>query len=231
MSDEPMDEAEGAAWREAYRGFQAPGSSGCPDDEALAALATGETTGAERERLADHVVGCRRCAERYRVLRDLHREAGSEPEHEGAGSGGRGSRLRLLAAAAALLLVAGLGWIVGLPGTSGVLDPDRLRGEPAMEEGVRPAPDARLAAPPRELAWPARRGAHSYRVILYDATSSPLWTSAPVTAPILTLPDEARSRLVGGDSYFWIVETGHGPDAPVSRLGPFWFSLEERRER
>jgi hypothetical protein len=218
-----MDEAELAAWREAYRSLQTAGSPDCPDDETLAALATGESLGAERERLADHVAGCRRCADRYRTLRDLHRAAAADPVRGGARSGGSGSPLRLLAAAAAVLGVIGLAWIAVLPRETG--DPDALRGGPAVVEGVRPAPDARLATPPRELTWPARDGALSYRVILYDAASSPLWTSGTVSAPRLPLPDEARSRLTAGGSYFWVVEVDLGTRS--SRLGPFWFSLEE----
>ena len=237
MSDRPLDPDRApdlAAWREAYRGLQTAGSPDCPDDETLAALATGEPTGAERERLADHVALCRRCADRYRTLRALHRMAAAEPERDEGRRpsppllGREGSRrFLLLVAAASLLVVIGL---IGLTGPMGrVPDQDRLRG-PAMEEGVRPAPEARLEAPPRQLVWPARDGALSYRVILYDAGSSPLWKSGPLAVPRLALPDAARSRLATGESYFWVVEVGRGKAEPASRLGPFWFSLEEGLE-
>jgi hypothetical protein len=116
-------------------------------------------------------------------------------------------------------------------------DGDRLRGPAA--EGVQPAPESRLTAPPRQLVWPASEGAITYRVILYDAGSSPLWTSGPLATTRLALPDAARSLLAAGESYFWVVEVnGDAPtvapsvpfqsDGPVAlRLGPFWFSLAE----
>ncbi|HVR96536.1 MAG TPA: TraR/DksA C4-type zinc finger protein, partial [Thermoanaerobaculia bacterium] len=208
MSDRPMDPDHApdlAAWREAYRGLQTAGSPDCPDDETLAALATGEPIGAERERLADHVALCRRCADRYRMLRALHQMAAAEPVRDEGSPPQSSRRFLLLVAAASLLVVVGL---VGLTGQTGrVPDQDRLRG-PAVEEGVRPAPEARLAAPPRQLAWPASDGALSYRVILYDAGSSPLWKSGSVAVPRLALPDAARSRLASGESYFWVVEVG-----------------------
>ena len=254
MSDRPLDpitpavpDAELAAWREAYRDLQSAGSANCPDDETLAALAlgedtgeaTGETTGAARERLADHVAACRRCAGRYRTLRDLHRAAAAATPSESRSPGDegrsrrRGRRLRLLAAAAALLGMVGLGWLVGLPRRVPDEDGDLRRGPAAAveEEGVRPAPEARLAGPPRQLVWPAREGALSYRVILYDAGASPLWRSGPLATTHLALPDAARSRLAAGESYFWVVEVGRGEDAAVSRLGPFWFSVEGETAR
>ena len=77
------DDLDLESWRQAYRDLQSRGSPSCPSDEHLIAFVLHEDLGAERERLADHVVSCRRCTALYQVLLRVHRDltgAHTDPE-------------------------------------------------------------------------------------------------------------------------------------------------------
>jgi hypothetical protein len=74
------DELGLAAWRQAYRNLQDPGSPGCPPEDRLIALVLHEPPRAEREELADHIVRCRRCTDLYQLLlRVRHRNRAARP--------------------------------------------------------------------------------------------------------------------------------------------------------
>src|SRR5260221_12088366 len=62
----------------AYRSLQSPGSSACPEASRLVALLLQEVHGDTRASLAEHVIGCARCAKDYRVLLDTHQDAAPE---------------------------------------------------------------------------------------------------------------------------------------------------------
>jgi hypothetical protein len=210
MAPERTDD-DVAAWRRAYRSTLAAEPAGCPGDDALAALATGELPEEERTRVADHVTRCPRCAQDYRLLAEVHAEAAVAPRR-------RRTPWLSIAAAAAVAMAAGVALRVGPPASA----PDGLRGGEAVR-AVTPAPDAKLAAAPAELAWGAEPGAQRYRVRLYDARAARLWESETAPATSRPLPPEVRARLVPGESYFWVVEAeGTGP---ARRLGPYWFQL------
>jgi len=197
------------AWRRAYRSTLAAEPAGCPGDDALAALATGELDDAERTRVADHVTRCARCTADYRLLVEVHEEAAASRRR-------RRNPWLSIAAAAAVAVAAGVALRVGPAGS------DRLRGgEPSR--AVAPAPDARLATPPAELTWGADPGAVRYRVRLFDARGERIWESEAAPATSRPLPPEVRARLLPGASYFWVVDV-EGP-GPARKLGPFWFQL------
>jgi hypothetical protein len=199
-------------WREAYRSTLAREAEGCPGQEALAALVLGELAGEQRERVADHVAACTRCADDYRLLIKLHSEASA--------GGVRTHRRWTLAAAAAVA--------VALAGSAalrlGVEEPrdDTLRGAGGAVRVV-PIDGSSLSAAPREVGWEAEAGAVGYRVRLFDATGTLVWQSDPAPSVSRDMPAEVRSRLTPGGSYFWVVDV-EGPAGP-SRLGPFWFHL------
>jgi hypothetical protein len=200
------------AWRRAYRSTLAP-PSGCPEDEVLAALVLDELQGEERLRVADHLTGCARCPERYRLLAELHQEArpaAHRPWRRG---------LWLTAAAAAAVIAAGAVVRLGWPDRPA----DELRG-PEAARSIAPAPDAVLTAPPAELAWAAEPGAEGYRVRLFDARAERLWEGERTASTSQLLPAEVQRRLTPGAAYFWVVEV-EGP-ADRRRLGPFWFQLK-----
>jgi hypothetical protein len=54
-------------WRQAYRAVQAAGSPQCPTDARLRALIRDALPAAERTPLADHIVQCRQCTDRYQT--------------------------------------------------------------------------------------------------------------------------------------------------------------------
>ena len=63
MSDEPLSKEQLALLRASYQQTMSEGSQACPDDETLVTLVLGD---GERTAVADHVVACRRCTDRYR---------------------------------------------------------------------------------------------------------------------------------------------------------------------
>lgn len=216
MSHRPDDLA---AWRRAYLADLPEGSPACPGEEELAALVLGEVAGDARLRLADHLVACRRCAGIYGTLAELDREATAAPA--GAGRGAASPRRRLVgwaAAAAALLVAAGLA-LFELP--AGERRGEVVRGRHAAMSAAHPPHGARLAAPPRRLAWVAEEPGAIYRVVVYDAESVPWWESARTREPALALPAAVRDRLAAGGTFYWRVriESERGASAtPLYRF-------------
>jgi hypothetical protein len=229
VSDERARGPELESWRRTYQDhLQQEGSPDCPAPELLAAAVIGEIADADRRRLAAHVVACRRCAESFRTLLALHREA----LHREAAAADRPRRWL-----APLALAAGLGALVcGLfllragvgprPGDGGAANPVRTAEAPRTPPTV-PAPDANLAAPPAAFSWPPQEEATGYRLELRDAAGTPLWTSAVLRAPRVALPAAVRRRLEPGESYAWTVEA---LGRVRRRLGPFWFALARSRK-
>ncbi len=215
-------------WRKLYRHHLADDAP--PSDDELVELVAGNLQGEERARLADRVVASRRGSEDYRLLQELHREAGQR-------RGARSSRLparttsrlaaRITAIAAVLLLVAGLTlWI----GDFGEPPADVTRGGAlnAAAAAVEPADESEHETPPSRFAWPSQPGAAAYRVELRDSRADLIWRSPeiPPSAPQLDLPAAVGERLRAGEAYFWVVQVD---DGARPALGPFWFHLAERR--
>jgi hypothetical protein len=185
---------------------------GCPDSEWLAGLLVGGPTAEERRRLADHVVGCPRCAADFRLLRELDLEA---RKRRTSWSG----RAWAGAIAATVLLAVASGFLVMRQA------PDVVRG-PGVD--TRPADGATLQAAPEELAWPAQPGARSYSVRLFRGEGTLLWESPATLEPSLALPDDVRALIAPGESAFWTVEIEGR--VPRRRLGPFWFEIRSRQD-
>ena len=207
-----------------YRRTMSPGSSACPGDETLAALAVGELAGEERERVVDHLVGCRRCVESYQTLRELHREASQSKPIAAPMTPGRGRWARSALAVAALALAAlGLSYWVGVVPISEPSDlAMQLRNSVAIEREITPV-DGAIGPAPLFLAWPPQVGATGYRVVLFDAAAESIWESDVSSEVRLSLPEAVVSALRAGESYFWVVRT-RGL-AERSELGPFWFEV------
>jgi hypothetical protein len=215
--EEPTRDLLESALRESYRRLQSEGAAACPAPETLAALAIGEPV-PEREKIADHIVSCRRCGPDYQILLRTH-------AHSQAALG-RG-RIRhpvwISAISAAAVLVAAAGGILLWQSRRSA---DALRGVPSGTQLVSPSWGAHLAGPPATLAWPSQAGAESYRVRLFDATGQTLWESERLPAPTTELPKAVRERLAAGQNYFWSVEVL--TPLEKSRLGPFSFTIRSR---
>jgi hypothetical protein len=217
MGAAPWEEAELRRWRDAYRARSAAGGAECPPPEEVASLVVGDSQGGERERLADHLTTCGRCAADYRDLRELHREA------SGLRPGGARRRLAAWSAVAAMALVAfGLAmlWRAQAPSRLETPVAETLRG--GVDEAF-PSAGVTVAAAPPELRWPGQPGATGYRVRLFDERGESLWESASGSATRQSLPAPVRERLASGSGYFWTVEVA-GPVAR-ERLGPHWFRI------
>jgi hypothetical protein len=223
MANDEKHDAELAAWRAAFSSGQEPAAPAeCPGDEALAALAIGELQGPERERAADHVVACQRCASDFRDLVLIHDEGRRIAAARARRTWAWGAAASLLLASGIAVLASRAGWL----GPRGSAGEDVLRSGPgdAALGGVTPSPGARLDVAPAALAWKAQPGASSYRVRLFDARAELLWETEAATHRV-ELPDQARARLTAGGAYFWVVD----PAGPARRrLGPHWFSLKAR---
>jgi len=215
MSEDPRGLRDIEAWRRAFDSARSTGGGECPHDDVLATLVTGETVSAERARLADHIVVCRRCADTYRALTDLHRAAGH------GRLGGNARRLSWAIAAAASVTLAV--WVAKPGSREAAPETEVVRAHAAVTR-AEPAPGAQLEQPPGVLTWAAQPGA-TYRVKLFDAAAEPLWEQVSAE-PRVVLPPGVRARLTAGAAYFWVVEiqATSGPD----RLGPYWFSLRDR---
>jgi hypothetical protein len=219
VSETPVPPSELAALRRAYAALLQPGTPACPTPETLAGGILGELSADERLRLADHVVGCRRCSDDWRILDETHATASP-----------RRSRVRPLAlvgAAAAMLLVAMAGVLLvsrGRPAPSEAVR-GAAAGARAARDAVSPKSGSRLGTAPSELAWRAPAGSIRQRARLYDAGGRVLWQSEPGNESRVAIPDSVRSTLVNGD-YFWTVEL-ETPEG-AAKLGPFLFGLERR---
>ncbi|MDX1500831.1 MAG: zf-HC2 domain-containing protein [Thermoanaerobaculia bacterium] len=218
--DRPMSPAALDSWREAYAA--GPGDSGGehPAEERLAALATGELTGEERTRLADHVVVCASCRAAYRTLVDLHRAAGRiEPTPVRAVG-----RRWLVVGASAAVLAAAVGLAIfgsGAPESDPV-----VRGPRVGQIDIAPADGAQLDAAPRRFSWTPiaaeeePSGGTTYRVVLYDAESIPVWRSEATATPAVELPPAVGEALAPG-TYYWRIVTDDGWAERISPLARF----------
>ena len=64
----------------------ARGGADCPPEETLARAAAGDLSSIERERVADHLMGCADCAQEYRLARSLKPWAGQVAATASAGT-------------------------------------------------------------------------------------------------------------------------------------------------
>ena len=180
--------------------------------ERLAALALGELGEADRERLGDHIVGCRRCSESWRILSRTHAQASRAT--------GAARAWRPWAAAAAIALVAlAAVWTVRTSGRR-----EAFRGAASVPAGdVIPADGTTIGDPPAVLRWPMQREAQTHRVRLFTSAGDPLWEADAGKSREITVPESVRARLRPEQAYFWTVDVG--TPAGTERLGPFAFTL------
>jgi len=213
--DDPQPDPDRPILSAAYRDLQGPGSASCPSAEALAALALGERP-ADRERLADHVVSCRRCSEDMQTLLRTHDEATAARRPSRAWPW-------LFAAAAAVLGIIAVGVPLIRRAPRAPASGEVERGAGGTDKRLIPAPGARLDRVPEEFAWPAQEGADAYRVRIFALSGALVWESETRAESRIAFPAAAASSLRKGETYFWTVEVV--PSADHRRLGPFRFSV------
>ena len=174
---------------------------GCPGDDLLAALATGELEDERRSEAMMHLASCGHCrstlASLARALADPAVAAARVAADRATGR--RFFRLAVPAAAAAVVLIA----VFGRQG--GENPPSTIHRAPAITIVGEPVPVSPrgAGAPPGWLRWGPVPGADRYRVTLFQADSRVLY-QLELRDTATALPDSIG--LIPGDSYLWKVE-------------------------
>src|SRR5262245_1795376 len=186
---------------------------GCPDAKLAARLLTNDAGAKERETFAAHLLDCPDCAAEYRLagpLEDFAKEAAEGARRgETQSTGTRAPSPRFAWALAATIAAAAIeistAWYLARGGKTAEAPVER--GAPAATSAVVPPDGSVLADPPEKLAWEQAEGADGYRVVLYDAESTPVWDASSSRESRVRIPDEVRERLRKGGSFYWKVET------------------------
>lgn len=207
MSERDPNEPTLAPWRETFRDAQTAGATSCPTPEALSGLFLEDLAGEARIQLADHVVGCRRCTRVMQDLLLLHGEAGHDFGEDVRDTHGRAPWRRWQLAAAAAVVVVGVALAASLWEriVPGVPPAPAERGTIAVPADVEPPDGAVLRRAPERFGWPEVEGAGSYRLVLYDWESTPLWESPEVQAPTVSLAGNVGGELEPNRTYYWRV--------------------------
>jgi hypothetical protein len=145
----------------------------------------------DRDRIEDHLAGCRECREEVMEARRLLAQA-RRPRRLALAGG-------LLAAAAALVLLV----------RPAMLDPDgRGDDERPRVDGATPAlvaygPTGEVSLSGLRFVWGPVPAAATYRLTLSGADGVPLWTASTADTA-LALADSIR--LGPGRTYFWMAD-------------------------
>jgi hypothetical protein len=197
-----------ARLREIYAATTARRPGGCPEPEALQALARRE--GPEETRLAtlDHAMGCAGCRAELDLLRSIER-AGAEtrPARRPAWR----TWFVPAALAATVLVAVGLGRMARAPGgAEPVRSPSDEAGAVAI---VAPAPEEPAGAP-LTFAWLPVAGASRYRVEVMNGGGE-VAIEAETRDTAVTI--QGVARLAPGDYRWWVVAMTPRP-GPRSEL-------------
>ena len=201
-------------------------TAACLDDDAVAALASGDVSPADRQVLAGHVAACAWCSARVSSVASALGDpfVAHEVVAADAGRTRRPTRLRLLvplaAAAAAVVIFTTLP-----PPNGGPPPPHRASSSvAAAPELVAPVGDDAAAD---TLRWTAVAGADRYRVTLFDGAAT-LVHEAQTADTFTVLPDSIV--LVADRPYLWMVQARVGwdrwSDSPLTE-----FSVQRGRGR
>jgi hypothetical protein len=223
MTEQGPADSELESWRMAFRERRFARGVDCPDEDSLVGFVLGELQGAERERVANHLVECRACGRDWQLLRQVHAEARQELAQARP-------QWRAGLAVAAGLAAIGLGAFLILqpelnpptltPETSEVT---RGTDESDLSTAVTPSDGQDLAVPPASLTWPASAsGAGTFRVTVFNENLTPIWQSGPIQEARAAIPEEVRARMAPGQTFLWSVEP---QGSEKSMLGPFKFQI------
>ncbi len=214
----------------------------CPDADLLFRTATGAVDADEKGRFVDHLVTCSSCAEEYRLV--LFSARTSAPEQAGGElPAGRGratpswlglaalswiQRWRFATAIALIVIATSASLVVWQMSRQVDDSSDTIRGVTSVAVEVVPPDRSVLSEPPGELSWSAVEHADTYRIVIYDYQSTPVWESAPASATSVALPDSVRQQLKGrGGVTYWRILVQQGIESRSSDL--FQFTIKPQQ--
>src|SRR5262245_58187279 len=129
------------------------------------------------------------------TVRPLHRSQARRVDRltpSGSRADRSGWRARRFAAIAAMLLAV-VGSVVIWQSIKPQDSPVSTERAPvALKLTVDPPDRASVSAPPEKLTWSGVEQALSYRVVIYDSQSTPIWESVASKETSATLPDSVR---------------------------------------
>ena len=138
-------------------------------------------------------------------------------------------RYRAVAAIAAIVvLVAGSSLIVWQSKIHQEPPASNERAPISLGLNVEPPNKAAINQPPERLAWSAIEGGLTYRVVLYDFQSTPIWESGPLKESSATLPVAVRQLLLRNQPYYWRIIFEDKIEQRQSELFQFTITGERR---
>lgn len=226
MRDAPARDGSGdAAWRAAYGELLAR-EGPCPSGDELAGLAVGALAVAERERLADHVVGCAACAQGLCDLMQLHGQA-ERLRARAPGPPRSGWSWAPIGVAAALIVAAlavDVAYRPTAPEAEGLPAPTRAGTGGRIEAR---APGAVPARSPVVLRWelvPPTPGA-KFDLTVSDERLEALGGAEGLGAAEFAVPAAWLERVPAGSTVLWRVDAIL-PDGARVRGETFTLRLE-----
>ena len=161
-----------------YReGTEPADRAACPSAEELQEAVVGRLSAASRAATLAHAADCSACADELRLALELEPWAERAAHKLDPGKRRETTAGRRWLAAAAVLLLA-IGAVLALRFGRRVPEPvGGMRGQEEPAPAVLPSDGAILQQAPDALTWAPVPGARAYLVELFDAESTPLWSS------------------------------------------------------
>jgi hypothetical protein len=231
-----------------------PRQAECLTEDQFMRAATGEMSSEERRSVARHLVTCIDCTEQYQALRSLEtwaedaRRVLSPSAEASPARGGRGRlqrlggsvaafwqrliwepRARRVAAIAVMIVVAASSAVIWQSIRNKELPASTARARVSPRLSVDPPDRATISQPPEKLAWSDMEQAITYRVVLYDFQSTPIWESSSLREASAKLPESVRQQMLRNQPYYWRVFAEDAIDQRQSELFQFTLTADERR--
>jgi hypothetical protein len=136
---------------------------------------------------------------------------------------------RAIGALALVIIMAGGSLLIWQSMTTQREPSSGERSQVSFRLSVEPADGSSLSQVPEKLSWSPIERTITYRVVLYDFQSTPIWESARLRETAVELPDAVRRELAGGQRYYWRVIAEDAIEQRQSEL--FQFSLTGNESR
>jgi hypothetical protein len=204
-----------------------PSREACPSAECIFSIFDKAVSPADKERIIDHITGCRYCLQEFELFLDFHRQeekaigdiadyiqrqriGSAAPDEEARISGVLSSsniKVRpLWRWAAASLLAVGI-MVLSIIGIRSFFKTpqDAERGRlPGQIRLISPVHGEKIKMP-LIFRWEGTARAEYYHLEIFDSSLLPLWKSPPVEELQYELPSEAVDIIKKNDVCFWMI--------------------------